>query len=249
MTQFILALCGLPASGKSTLADAIQDVLNFKVEIVRTDEWRNDEYYTDWSPEKERPVRQAALDRVRELVAQGHSVIHDDTNYYASMRHELYEIALEYSFGFAIIHVATPVSVALQWNKERPDTRIPDMVIEVISKRFDIPGSRYLWDEPNYEAVMAKQNLTDIVTEIVDVLSRLEPVQRAKPQLLAGTEYDRVDTETRQIVSEFLVENPELRGNKEVSTIRRMFLREVGEMKIAPKDVREILWAELSRLL
>ncbi|MGY5858361.1 MAG: AAA family ATPase, partial [Candidatus Thorarchaeota archaeon] len=61
MRQFVLALCGLPASGKSTLADAIQIALDHNVEIVRTDEWRDDAYYTDWEPEKEKPVRQKAL--------------------------------------------------------------------------------------------------------------------------------------------------------------------------------------------
>ena len=79
MNQFILALCGLPASGKSTLADAIQTALNYKVEIVRTDEWRDNAYYTNWKSEKEKPVRQKALARVKELVSEGKSVIHDDT--------------------------------------------------------------------------------------------------------------------------------------------------------------------------
>jgi len=78
MNQFLLVLCGLPASGKSTLADAIQRALNYDVEIVRTDEWRDDEYYTDWKPEKEKPVREKALARVMTLVAEGKSVIHDD---------------------------------------------------------------------------------------------------------------------------------------------------------------------------
>ena len=81
MNQFILALCGLPAAGKSVLADAIQKALNYDVEIVRTDEWRDNEYYTDWKPEKEKPVRQKALERVKKLAAEGKSVIHDDTNY------------------------------------------------------------------------------------------------------------------------------------------------------------------------
>ncbi len=56
MNQFILALCGLPASGKSSLADAIRSTVYSKgleVEVVRTDEWRDDAYYSDFVPEKE----------------------------------------------------------------------------------------------------------------------------------------------------------------------------------------------------
>ncbi|MHA1943752.1 MAG: AAA family ATPase, partial [Candidatus Thorarchaeota archaeon] len=225
MNQFILALCGLPASGKSALADAIQKALNFDVEIVRTDKWRDDSYYTDWKPEKERPVRQAALKRVEQLVAEGKSVIHDDTNYYTSMRHELFKIAIESRCGFAIIHVATLVTTALQWNRERADTRIPDSVIEDISERFDLPGSRYLWDNSDLEVDMELQELTSIIPEIIEILEELEPALKPKPSLITSSEFDRLDIETRLTVSKFLQEHPELRGNRKVSIIRRSVLR------------------------
>jgi O-phosphoseryl-tRNA(Sec) kinase len=249
MTQFILALCGLPAAGKSALADAIQKALNFKVEIVRTDDWRDDEYYTDWTPEKEVPVRKAALNKVKDLVAQGKNVIHDDTNYYTSMRHELFEIAVENRYGFAIVHVSTPVTTALQWNREREGTRIPDSVIEGIFERFDLPGSRYLWDNSEFEVDMEIQKTSSVVPEIIEILEGLEPALKPKPLLITGTEYDRLDTETRLIVSRFLEEHPELRGNREVSLTRRSVLRAASERKIPVKDVHELLWTELSKLL
>ena len=172
MNQFILALCGLPASGKSTLADAIQQALSFKVEIVRTDEWRDDAYYTEWKPEKEKPVRQKALARVRELVVDGKSIIHDDTNYYTSMRHELFEIAVANKCGFAIVYIATPVKVALEWNRNRGESPIPDKVIEDISQKFDYPGSRYLWDTADIEVSLEIQEIDNIVPEIVELLKR-----------------------------------------------------------------------------
>jgi O-phosphoseryl-tRNA(Sec) kinase len=249
MTQFILALCGLPASGKSALADAIQKALNFEVEIVRTDDWRDDEYYDDWKPEKEGPVREAALDKVMELVAQGKNVIHDDTNYYTSMRHELFEIAVQNRCGFAIVHVTTPVTTALRWNSERADTRIPDSVIEDIFERFDLPGSRYLWDNSDFEVDMEIQELTSIIPEIVEILEEIEPVTKPESRMIESTEFDRLDTETRQTVSKFLEEHPELRGNREVSVIRRSVLSRASENKKPIKEVHELLWAELTRLL
>ncbi|MFW9864373.1 MAG: AAA family ATPase, partial [Candidatus Thorarchaeota archaeon] len=95
MERFLLALCGIPSSGKTTLARAIKDHLmkEIKVEIVSTDRWRDEEFYSDFKPEKERRVRREALEKTRRLVQDGMSVIHDDTNYYASMRHELFAIA------------------------------------------------------------------------------------------------------------------------------------------------------------
>jgi len=249
MRQFILALCGLPASGKSTLADAIQNALGPDVVIVRTDEWRDDEYYTDWKPEKEKPVRQKALARVKELVTEGKSVIHDDTNYYTSMRHELFEIAVESKCGFAIIHVATPVIAALEWNKARDDSPIPDSVIKDIFERFDNPGYSYLWDTADLEVSLEIQEISDVVPEIVEILHELEPSSKPKPVPVTCIEFGRLDTETRLTVSEFLEEYPEFRGNREVSTIRRNFLGKASENKIQVKGVHDLLWAELEKLL
>lgn len=249
MKQFILALCGLPASGKSTLADAICKELNFEVDIVRTDEWRTDTYYTDWKPEKEEHVRKVALARVIQLVEQGKNVIHDDTNYYTSMRHELFKVALENKCIFAIIHVSTPVETALKWNEERLESKIPDSVIEGINERFDLPGRRYLWDDAILEVNMGFPNLDKIIPEIVECLEELEPVTKSKPRLVTSNEFERLDIETRRIVSKFLEEYPELRGHREVSKIRRSFLRTATERRIPLKSVNKLLHEKLSRLL
>ncbi|MBE0527355.1 MAG: AAA family ATPase [Candidatus Thorarchaeota archaeon] len=249
MCQFILALCGLPASGKSTLADAIQIALDYNVEIVRTDDWRDDAYYTDWKPEKEKPVRQKALARVKELVAVGKNIIHDDTNYYTSMRHELFKIAIENECGFAIVHVATPVTVALEWNKEREGSRFPDSVIHDIFERFDNPGHHYLWDTSDLEVSLEIQEIDDVVPEILEILEELEPAKEPKPRLITIDEFGHLDTATRLTVTEFLQEHPELRGNREVSIIRRRFLHEASERRIPVKEVHELLLVELEKLL
>ncbi len=249
MPQFILALCGLPASGKSTLADAIREELNFEVDIVRTDEWRSDEYYTDWKPAKEKPVRQKALARVRELVIAGKNVIHDDTNYYTSMRHELFKVALENKCTFAVIHVSTPIETALKWNEERSGRKIPDSVIEGINERFDLPGRKYLWDDAIIEVNMGAHNPNKIIPEIVTRLEELEPVKEPKPRLVTSTQFEQLDIATRQTVSEFLEEHPELRGNREVLVIRRSFLRKASESRIPLQSVYKLLYEKLSRLL
>jgi O-phosphoseryl-tRNA(Sec) kinase len=248
MKQFVLALCGLPAAGKSVLADAIQKALNYDVEIVKTDEWRNNEYYTDWKPEKEKPVRKKAVERVRKLVAEGKSVIHDDTNYYTSMRHELLEVALENNCGFAIIHVTTPLATALQWNGDRGDSPLPDKVIEDIFEKFDIPGRRYLWDNAELEVNMETQEIYEVIPEILDILEALEPAVKPKPSLVTSNEFNRLDTETRKVVSEFLQEHPEHRGNREVSVVRRGVLQKCIEEKIPVKGVRELLWDTLLKI-
>ncbi len=249
MNQFVLALCGLPASGKSTLAEAIQRALNYDVEIVRTDEWRDDEYYTDWKPEKEKPVRQKALARIRTLVAEGKSVSHDDTNYYTSMRHELFKIAIENKCGFVIVHVATSVLAALDWNKEREGSKIPDSVIHNIFERFDNPGTRYLWDNCALEVRLEQQEVDSVVPEILEILEELEPARDPRPRMITSTQFNRLDTETRLTVSVFLKEHPELRNNREVSKIRRSVMRKASEKGVPLKGVHSLLWEELIKLL
>ena len=248
MTQFILALCGLPSSGKSMLADAIQTAMKNKIAIVRTDEWRNESYYTDWQPEKEKPVRLAALNMVVKLVNDGKSVIHDDTNYYASMRHELLKIALDNRCAFAVIHVSTPLDVALRWNSERVGTRIPEDVIERINERFDLPGRHYLWDDSIMEVNMADQDIDKVIAEIVESIGELD-VANPEPRLVTSAEFERLDVETRRTVAEFLEMHQHLRGNREVSKIRRNVLRKASRRRISVKRIHEMLLDELSRLL
>ena len=248
MTQFILALCGLPSSGKSKLADAIKEAMNNEIAIVRTDEWRDESYYTNWEPEKEKPVRLAALNMVKKFINDGKSVIHDDTNYYTSMRHDLFKIALDNRCAFAVIHVSTPLDVALRWNDERAGTRIPNEVIERINKRFDLPGRRYLWDDSIVEVNMAAQNIDKVIAEIVDSIEELD-VAVPEPRLVTGTEFERLDVETRRTVAEFLEKHQHLRGNREVSKIRRNALRKASRRRISVSGVKELLLDELRRLL
>jgi O-phosphoseryl-tRNA(Sec) kinase len=248
MEQFLLALCGLPASGKSTLADAIQKTLGPTVVIVRTDEWRDDSYYTDWKPEKEAPVRLGALERVKQLIEQKKSVIHDDTNYYNSMRHDLFEIAIRNQCAFAVVYVSTPIDVALLWNRERAGTRIPDSVIERINERFDLPGRRYLWDDAILDVNMAIENPDTIVPLIIEGLNELEPAKEVTLQSDTNSEFERLDIVTRRTVSEFLDAHPELKGNRKIIGIRRDILRYAIEKRVPTDYAKKELLKELEKL-
>lgn len=249
MQQFLLALCGLPASGKSALADAIYQALNSNVVIVRTDDWRGDSYYTDWKPEKEAAVRESALKEAESLIKRKMSVIHDDTNYYNSMRHELFKIAVKHGCSFAVVHVSTPLDVALRWNRERMETRIPDSVIEGINERFDLPGKRYLWDDAIGEVNMATDGLDVVIPEIIGSLKELEPAREPTLKPVIRNEFERLDIETRRTISEFLSEHPELRRNRQIPKIRRDILRAAIKRSTPIKQAKEELLKKLDELL
>jgi tRNA uridine 5-carbamoylmethylation protein Kti12 len=249
MKQFLMVICGLPAAGKTALASAVKKALNSDVEIVTSDMWRDEAYYTDWRPEKEGPVRNISLKLVQKLIKQGKSVIHDDTNYYQSMRHDLFRIALEKRCCFTIIHVTTSLETAIQWDRQRKHSNINQDIIRNIAKRFDSPGGRYLWDYPSAEVDMATQDLNSAVAEIVSIIDSLEPVGRQQSTRVTKSKGETIDKITREAVTEFLIEHPELRENKEVSMTRRRVLRYALENNAPIKSVRDIITRELRKLL
>ncbi|MFW9804373.1 MAG: AAA family ATPase [Candidatus Thorarchaeota archaeon] len=248
MERFLLALCGIPSSGKTTLARAIKDHLmkEIKVEIVSTDRWRDEEFYSDFKPEKERKVRREALEKTRRLVQDGMSVIHDDTNYYASMRHELFAIARQNKTAFAVVHVSTPIEYAIQWNLNR-EKPVPDMVIEKIANRFDIPGSKYAWDKPIASYNLMEDDPRESAKEIVDRLDTLVAITGEDHSSDKSME-DLLDTITRQVVNHYLDENPSMKQNPLVSKERRSLLTIAKEQGLSPLETEQRLEAILLEL-
>jgi O-phosphoseryl-tRNA(Sec) kinase len=225
MNQFVVALCGIPASGKTTLARQIihHHPPPSKVELVSTDHWRDEAFYADFSPKKENEVRRKALERARDLADSGVSVVHDDTNYYASMRHEIREIALNHTCVYGTVFVTTPLEVALKWNKERRMI-IPEHVIRRIDDRLDIPGKKYAWDEPLATIDLSRKSATQGAIEILEALQKAQAEEQ--PQDVSKTENNQLDVATRRVVSDFLEDNPDLGPDERVHVTRREILQQ-----------------------
>ncbi|MFX1367405.1 MAG: AAA family ATPase [Promethearchaeota archaeon] len=249
MTQFILALCGIPASGKTVLAKAIKASFpsSRPLEIISTDDWRDDEFHFNFTPELENSVRKAALEKTWILVEKGVSIIHDDTNYYTSMRHELYEIALQYNCGFAVVYVSTPLSDAIRINESR-DRPIPVEVLERINERLDIPGAKYAWDRPISSVNLLETTPIEAAKDIVLKLKGLQPARREKSSFELGLD-ERLDVTTRRIVNQFLRENPYFRGDPQVSRLRKEILRRAKLEELTHAEVGKELILRLEALI
>ncbi|MHA2140864.1 MAG: AAA family ATPase [Candidatus Thorarchaeota archaeon] len=250
MQQFLLALCGIPSSGKTTLASAIESQPDFgtRIEIVSTDRWRDEEFYSDFRPEKEHNVRKKALETTRKLIREGVSVIHDDTNYYASMRHELYEIAMERACIFTVVYVSTSAETAVRWNQKR-GSPIPEQVIRKIEEKLDLPGSKYAWDRPIAEVDPMTQKSHEAAQEIVDRLMAIPPIDTQTDQIAqTSSSATLLDVATRQVVSRFLKERPEYMTDSRVSKLRREFLAEARSQGYSAYDVDQKLTKRLKNL-
>ena len=182
MKQLLLVLCGIPASGKTILANEIKESLNkcLQMEVVSTDEWRDEVYYSSFNPENENLVRKNALEKTELLLSQGKSVIHDDTNYYTSMRHELYDLARFNECNFAIVHIDTPLLIALDWNLQREPV-IPEHVIRRIHEKLDEPGTKYAWDKPIMRVDLSEIGTSEAARAIVHEIENLKPISISKP--------------------------------------------------------------------
>jgi O-phosphoseryl-tRNA(Sec) kinase len=248
MNQFLLVLCGLPASGKTTLARALleQSTRLMDTRLVCTDQWRDAEYYAEFAPEKENKVRELALARTKEYLASGASVIHDDSNYYASMRHELHEAAVEAACRFGIVHITTPLKVALEWNLHREGS-VPKYVIERISERFDAPGKKYAWDAATWNYNPTEDILERAVKDILHELEGLAPVARLQTSPLV-TPMEEIDSRSRRVVASFLAEHHKLRDDEDVSRIRREVLKLVKRGKVDRDEMEKVLERCLCKL-
>ena len=248
MNSYLLALCGIPASGKTEVALKLQEALGElgEIRIVSTDKWRDDAFYASFTPEKENEVRENALEETREYLTQGFSVIHDDTNYYSSMRHELYILAMENEYSFGIIHVKVSLEKAMEWNNQREHPLSEDIITK-IHERFDTPGSKYTWDNPICIVDPSKKKVEDFIPQIVKKVSKLKPLEFPKKAIPGYAEfYDKL---TRQIVNSFLKDAKEMRENVEVSEIRKEVLKKAIDSNMTSEQVKEILTEKLNDLL
>ncbi|MHA1742497.1 MAG: AAA family ATPase [Candidatus Thorarchaeota archaeon] len=250
MRKFLLATCGIPASGKTTLARAIVEALagTVRAQIVSTDDLRSQQYYEDFRPEREHAVRADALRRTEHLLQRGLSVIHDDTNYYASMRHELLSLANRYHAIFAVVHVATPLETALRWNEERRGP-IPPQVLQRIAQRIDIPGERYRWDRPLAVVDLSQVDVQRAAEYIASELIRVDRSagRTADTRTITGQRAANVDILTRRAVTEYLRAHPQLRGSPEISRIRREVLRAGLQHAMTDEEVLKLLREKLPR--
>ncbi len=231
--SFFIILIGLPAAGKSSLAKSLQNTEFFRthqlsVEIVDTDIIRSHIEGSQFQPDKEQMVKKAKISQIRTCLAENRSVIVDDMHYYESMRHDLFEIHREFSSYWISIYLNTPLSMCIEWNRQRA-TPLPESVIYTVSKKWDKPGVKYSWDRPtfiysphlstldsfNYQFNLYLENMLRDSTEIQKITTSSE-----SDLIIQKT---RVDSITRQIIAVIIQNRENLVPSSELAEIYRIF--------------------------
>lgn len=141
-------LCGLPFSGKTTLAKKIAEYTGSKL-IAFDQLWLELEKDTNVAPllkgdEGWRLIRRVAKERIAESLKNSRSVVYDDINVRLEHREELREVARQHGAIPVVVYVDTPLAIREKREKENLLTKRRHDVDQVNSRKalaqFEEPG-------------------------------------------------------------------------------------------------------------
>jgi len=214
----LVVLCGLPASGKSTLAKALArhaESSGVRAVCVHFDDWERARQDADggfdpvaWKAARGRGMEAARAALQRDQKNQRGSsnvvVILDDTMHYTSMRLQCWKLARACGSTYCQVHVDCPLTLCLERNAMRDDaTRIPDEVMERMNSTFEAPTGKHPWDAHTVVAVSTDRETDDHEDPAVHFRSVWGDIQRVKllaPPMATESELDpmirKLTTET-----------------------------------------------------
>jgi O-phosphoseryl-tRNA(Sec) kinase len=243
--NFLIILCGLPASGKSTFARNFKSILemnsNQKTTIIDPDKIRDDLYSGTFDPDKENLVRKKKLIKIQKDLKKGFIVISDDLNYYTSMRHDLKEIAEKLKIPFYIIHISTPVEQCIVWNGARGKP-IPNDVINNIFDKFDYFNT-YSWDKPFRtfnlsEKIDLGEKIKQLLKEIEqDINLTKEQYGINKAQKFENPYKEKLDLITRKVVNHFINNRNEESNVSKILILRKRFIKQNLDNEMSNSEI------------
>ncbi len=256
--SFLVILCGVPCSGKSTFSKGVADLLEnrfkYSATVVTSDTFRHmiPTYRYRFEPELEQFVRDATYETIRSGLKNGLLVISDDINYYASIRRHLVRIAEQCKADYAIIYVNTPLEVAIDWNKKRGEP-IPNSLIEEIYYKLDEPGKEYKWDKPLLVLDPSKSGLQELMetvaTKIHEKVSAEKPLPVKKERLTIPSPRTDLERETRRAMGEVMKRFKTLGLATQVSDLRKTIVKEALEKQLCPSEAVRLFFERIESLL
>ena len=246
--NFLIILCGLPASGKSMFAFKFKSISEMtrrkvKVTIIDPDRIRKDLYSGFFNYRKESLVRKKNLKEIQKALKKGKIVISDDLNYYTSMRHDLKDVAEKVKVAFYIIHISTPIEQCIIWNKQRGEP-IPNEVIYKINEKFDLFNT-YAWDKPfrklNLKKILDLEGKIKLLLKEIehDIKLNSEQDSNEKPQKTKNRYNEKLDQITRKIVNNYVKGLKDESLIKKLVSLRKVFIKHNLDKVMSNSEIKK----------
>ncbi|OWZ23919.1 hypothetical protein PHMEG_0001144 [Phytophthora megakarya] len=148
----LVVVCGIPASGKTTVATALVDHLqrqlpDEEVVCISTDSVNVDKTQGYGDSKTEKNTRSALKAAVEKVVSTKTIVVLDALNYTKGERYELFCKAKAESTTHCVVYVDTSVEIATKRN-EAQEQQFDSKLLEELAARFEVPVEKNRWDSP-----------------------------------------------------------------------------------------------------
>lgn len=148
----LIAMCGLPCSGKSTISTA------WDIPVIGLD-WAREELDVGHGDAKgEGQAKQKASAELKALLGAGSSVVFDATNLEKDKRDRLVSTASAYLADTVFIHVESTYEMWLKQIKSRGDTSPSDKTLQGMIRRWGAP----LGDEGSAQVFINDGSVIDV---------------------------------------------------------------------------------------
>jgi len=151
----VLWITGLPGSGKSTVADALKELLPDLV-ILRMDELRRFVTPRPTYSDGERDiVYRAMIYTAQTLSALGHRVIIDATG----NRRKWRDLARDTTHRFAEVYISCPLALCVEREESRKETRgAPRDIFRRAGAGWPVPGLSAPYEEPLHPELIVRSD-------------------------------------------------------------------------------------------
>lgn len=149
--RVLIMMCGIPASGKSTVARNLQSMIG-NTPIVSMDDIRTYLFGTRKCQKQGDLVYSLSIGKTIRLLQEREVVIYDATNRTKEKRKEIAEYIQQHvKCIIYCVYMATPLDIAIERNKNRDkDIQVPEAVIHRMSATLEPPTEEEKYFEEIY---------------------------------------------------------------------------------------------------
>lgn len=201
----LLILCGLPCSGKTTIANKIatffREQNSKKVDIIKDHATGEDKNTVFADSKKERETRGLLKSAVQRSLSKDAVIIVDSMNYIKGFRYELYCVSKSTSTPHCVVHCASNIQQCLEWNESRNlADQYSTEILHELAQRFESPNSQNRWDSPLFVIQVGDEVPYKQISDALFLRKPPPPNMSTQSQPLSSTnflyELDRVTLST-----------------------------------------------------